>query len=246
MTKTELDPAVGVGTLFVTRDILRSLTENRGLLGFSLGCEKGLGRLDLVLKPGLADAPGRYTICFGPDRLLLADHQSTLDLARKGRRAAPELLGHLLTNPQVLARELKRSKQEVTEGAPAWSGPQIDGAALIVLLRHIAISDLTFGSDGTECSLQFQLKGDFPQLCNRPPFDWVGLDFGAGYLDFSWFGCECELLLKSYRWPSQRAQIERITRDPLGAVLSCGDEALQDIGARSLLKTLQSRLEPGV
>jgi hypothetical protein len=246
VTQTDLDPAVDVGTLFVTRDIFSSLMENRSLMGFSLGCERGLARLDLVLKPGLAAATGRYTVCFGPDRLLLADHQSTLDLGGKRRKAAPELLVHLLANPQVLERELKRSKLDATNGAPPPCGPRIEDAAIAMLLRHVAISDLAFGSDGTECSLQFRLTGGFPQVCQRPPFDWVGLDFGAGHLDLSWFRPEGDLLLKAHRWPSQRVEIERITRDPLGAVLSHGEAAFQDTGARSLLKTLQSRLEPGV
>jgi hypothetical protein len=246
VTQTDLDPAVGVGTLFVTRDILHSLAENRSLVRFSLGCERGLARVDLQLKPDLVAAPGFYTICFGPDRLLLADHQSTLDLGGKRRKAAPELLVHLLPNPQVLERELKRSKLDVTTGAPPPCGPQIEDAALAMLLRHVAVSDLVFGSDGTECSFQFQLTGVFTQVCQRAPFDWVGLDFGAGHLDLSWFRPEGDLLLKAHRWPSKRAEIERITRNPLGVVISHGEAAFQDTGARSLLKTLQSRLEPGL
>ena len=56
------------------------------------------------------------------------------------------------------------------------------------LARNVLITDLVCGRSATECVLQFQMKSnDWFDVSDTVPLDWVGLEFTATYVDFSWF-----------------------------------------------------------
>lgn len=205
-----------------------------------------MARIELTMKQDSPEHQARYGLCFGADRLFIDDRSSSVELTASRSDVVPDEISALLGNPFSLAETIRRSKVMTPISADSISGPRIGRHALVMLLRHDAVRDLVFGSNGSECSLQFQLAAGFASVCPEAPLDWIGLDFSEKSLDLSWFDPEGRLVMASHKWPKHAAVIDEIVLDPLAAVLRAGQGTLDHpaaTGARALLLALTRRLD---
>lgn len=245
-------------TVYMTRDTLAQLAADPRLADFRLSCRAGRGRLDLCLKEG--SLPGAKTGSNAPPVTLTFD-------AHRAEVAFTDPEGRL----QMRAFDERRIGSIATlvnaplgwQGVPAdliepslleedWLAERpvagIDRQAIGMLLRHISVRDLLFGSNGRECTLQFQLAAGFAGTHVEAPLDWVGIDFDERQTDLSWFDRQGTFRMSSFRNPMNSTEIGQLFADPLGHVLkndSPGGLSQSGTGMRALLEKLQQGFAAG-
>lgn len=232
-----------VHSLYMAGDTLADLAADGRVSSYLLASEGGRARLGLFLKTGCM--PGLMTGEQGPPvdiifawgyvafRLTLAD--GTCVLTRPAARLEPEEIEELLTEPLALVSLAVASggSWNRAETAPAIPRPDlhVTGDTIAMLQRHAAVSDLVFGSDGRECTLQFQLLRSFAGVDSRPGFDWVGIEFDEERADIGWFDDRQGFEMSSYCLPEDADALAALLADPLGHVLAATRRAEGDDGA---------------
>ncbi|SMC72806.1 hypothetical protein [Rhizobium sp. RU36D] len=231
-------------TLYLLRETLAALVEDKRIKSFSLGCREGMGLLDIRFRPGLV--PGlnlrRGEILFAPEHLGVCWEQ--VDGLRRGisiKGEDPDQIAGLLLDPMALLLPVTGNDVpwQLREAKPS-EGFKISCAAIRMLLRHASVTDLLFGSDGSECSLQFQLADGFAGICSQSPEDWVGLDFDDTTADLSWFDRTGNYSIRSYRWPDDADVLARLEVDPLGHVMLAGLDASVTAASQGILGLMQT------
>lgn len=237
--------------VYIVRDTLAELSNDPRVVDFALSTFKGRGRLDLHLKDGCA--PGLRT--GQPDRpvVMLFDPQAAELLARDENGdlltlsadvADPDRMAILVNAPLAWLGEASRSTARVRSDdaqVPADHPAGLNRAALGLLLRHVNVTDMVFGSDGRECSFQFQLADGYGGISKNAPEDWVGLDFDDATVELGWFDLEGCFRMKTFRRSKHGIEIAHLFADPLGHVLKDDREdglSQSDTGMRALLEKL--------
>ncbi len=234
-------------TLYLLRETLAALVEDKRIRSFSLGCREGMGLLDITFRPGLV--PGlnlsRGEILFAPEHLgIFWERADGLGRGISMISRDPDQIALMLLDPMALLLPVTGNDDpwQPLAAKPA-AGFKISCAAIRMLLRHSSVSDLLFGSDGRESSLQFQLANGFAGISSQSPQDWVGLDFDDKTADLSWFDRHGEYHIHSYRWPDDQQALLRLGTDPLGQVMLAElDESVTAAshGILDLMQTLKS------
>ena len=220
-------------SLFLTRDCLASLSSDRSLASFELACRGGAGLLRIHANPGsqpgltTGESEHPFDIVFAPDRVSIAwtaqsgeRHTALFEMSDDVQDLA-SLVNDPLTLPH-LAVALDLDRPAPLEPALGLAGPVITADALRILIRHAAVTDLLFGSDGRECSLQFQVRRGFAGVDQRPPNDWIGLDFTESEADLAWFDENSTFQIQSFHLPEDADQLSACLADPLGRVALAG------------------------
>lgn len=240
--------------VYIVRDTLEAFCGDPRVTDFRLSTFRGRGRLDLYLRegcmPGLSTGreSGDVVLLFSPFGAALhatgADGQPLVFAAGDEDEEAGDLVNAPLA---WLAGRRRAPMEPVDEAGPPTPSrmPGINRAALQLLMRHVSVTDLVFGSDGQECSLQFRLRDGYAGICANPPMDWVGIDFDDDSVDLGWFDSQGSFRMSSFGRLEHGIEIDRLFADPLGHVLK-GDngdtDGLPDTGMRAMLHKLYQDL----
>lgn len=240
-------------TAYMLSDTLRSLCNDPRLLDIRLSNTGGRGVVELTLKPG--SLPGissggpdpSVTVVFDARRAELHYRDPAgrfLTLLLEGPHHPP--VEAVINSPLEMLSLLLHSPL-ATEAPEQWSGignrPAIDLAALRLLLRHALVTDLQFGSNGRECTFQFQVADSFAGTAADPPRNWIGLDFNDRSADLGWFDRDGGFRMTSFQLPEDSAETGQLFADPLGHVLKHDDArglSQTETGMRALLGRLQA------
>ena len=233
-------------TLYITRGTLASLCAERSLDGFCLMSAGGGGRLRMVPKPGhlvryRAGTP--LDVLFEPGHIVTA--WTAADGSRQARRieANGDDLFDLVNDPLSLFRPGTDGAAAPCPDDPAPHAFGFDRETFAMLLRHAAIGDMLFGSDGRECTFQFQVAHGFAGTCDRPPRDWIGVEFSDHAVELGWFDWNGTFRMRSLQLPRDMAEAARLAADPLSPVMRDGigaNMAEAEAGIAGLMKRLEA------
>jgi hypothetical protein len=220
-------------TLYIPSGALAALVADRRVMRMSLASSSGRGLISLLVKAGSVDGVAamagdtRFDLLFDPSCV------SVLWLSENGLReeahfeadgsiaALEELVLKPFSLPRM-ARWLGLSKPVAVRPPVGVSGPIFQRETILMLLRHSAVADIVFGSNGLEATLQFQVRNGYGGVDERPPQDWVGVDFTEAAADVSWFDHDGSFHLTSLATATDHESILALCADPLGHVLKEG------------------------
>ena len=221
-------------TLYIPCDMLAAIMADGRVAGMTLSSSEGKGMLSLQVKAGsvegISAAAGetRLDLLFAPSHLCARwkDEDGVCEAQFYGDDC-PHILEELLMQPLQLprlARRLMVLQTSAEQRLADLKGPQFSAQTILMLLRHTAVSDLLFGSDGREATLQFQITNGYAGVDDRPPQDWIGIDFTERGADLSWFDRNGVFQSLWFAAAGDEQALRTLCMDPLGCVLREGQE----------------------